>query len=148
MESAATTCIIDIPVPDPIQLFYTRLVSQSSWFSYIQFWCASFCRVSLPFNARFRLHNRHPTWLCIHFLRFIFTYSLICTVLWVLCLISVPLGFVPSSYNDRSDMLSAEEIGIIVIVLGVWMLAIVLFFNRCVSLSYLSGASPAQPWRV
>ena len=42
---------------------------------------------------------------------------------------AVPLGFVPS-YSDRAEMLSAEEIGIIVIVLGVWMMAIMLFFNR------------------
>ena len=38
--------------------------------------------------------------------------------------------FVPPSYSDRVEVLSAEEIGIIVIVLGVWMMAIMLFFNR------------------
>ena len=54
-------------------------------------------------------------------------------------LLPVPLGFVPSSYSDRGEMLSAEEIGIIIIVLGVWMMAIVLFFNRCDVLSHMAA---------
>ncbi|XP_037084739.1 uncharacterized protein LOC119105378 [Pollicipes pollicipes] len=43
---------------------------------------------------------------------------------------TLPLGILRSPHGEHTDVLSAEEISIIIIVLGVWMLAIVLFFNR------------------